>query len=85
MCRGMASSMTKYLPIDIEETVETKIKGIPMEGSDNVTADLTGESAWIVNREKLDKLLLDKALSNGAMILQPAEVNKITMRMDYGR
>ena len=78
---GMASSMTKYLPIDIEETVETKIKYVEFQwkGSDNVTADLTGESPfWIVNREKLDKLLLDKALSNGARILQPAEVNKIT-------
>ncbi len=78
---GMASSMTKYLPINIEETVETKIKYVEFrwKGSDNVTADLTGESPfWIVNREKLDKLLLDKALSNGARILQPAEVNKIT-------
>ena len=77
---GMASSMTKYLPINIEETVESKIKYVEFrwKGSDNVTADLTGESPfWIVNREKLDKLLLDKAIGNGARIIQPAEVNKI--------
>ena len=64
---GMASSMKKYLPLDIDQSIESKIKNVEFrwKSSDNVVADLTGESPfWIIRREKLDKLLLDEASSS---------------------
>ena len=78
---GMASSMKKFLPLNIDKAVESKIRNVEFrwKGSDNIIADLTGESPfWIIKREKLDKLLLDEALKNGTEILRPAEVKEIT-------
>ena len=78
---GMASSMKKYLPLDIDQSIESKIRNVEFrwKSSDNVVADLTGESPfWIIRREKLDKLLIDEALKYGSEILRPAQVEKIT-------
>ena len=78
---GMASSMKKFLPLDIDQAIESKIKNVEFrwKSSDNVVADLSGESPfWIIRREKLDKLLLDEALKYGGEILRPAQVEKIT-------
>ena len=64
---GMASSMQRFLPLDIGEAIESKIKNVEFrwKASDNVIADLTGESPfWIIKREKLDQLLLRHILSN---------------------
>ena len=77
---GMASSMKKFLPLDINEAIESKIMNVEFrwKSSDNVVADLSGESPfWIVRREKLDKLLLDEALKYGSEILRPAQVEEI--------
>ena len=77
---GMASSMKKFLPLDIDQAIESKIRNVEFrwKSSDNVVADLSGESPfWIIRREKLDKLLLDEALKFGSEILRPAEVEKI--------
>ena len=82
---GMASSMQKYIPIDITDSIESKIKNVEFrwKASDNVTADLTGESPfWIVKREKLDQLLLDESLSNGAQIMRPLLIEKIIKKND---
>ncbi len=78
---GMASSMKKFLPLDIDQAIESKIRNVEFrwKSSDNVVADLSGESPfWIIRREKLDKLLLDEALNFGSEILRPGEVEKIT-------
>ena len=78
---GMASSMKKFLPLDIDQAIESKIRNVEFrwKSSDNVLADLSGESPfWIVRREKLDKLLLDKALKCGSEIIRPVEVEKVT-------
>ena len=83
---GMASSMKKFLPLNIEKAVETKIRNVEFrwKGSDNVIADLSGESPfWIVKREKLDQLLLDEAVKNGTEILRPVTVDKITKENNY--
>ncbi len=80
---GMASSMQKYLPLDIDESIESKIRNVEFrwESSDNVVADLSGESPfWIIRREKLDKLLLDEAIKYGGEILRPVQVEKITQQ-----
>ena len=77
---GMASSMKKFLPLNIEEAIESKIKTVEFrwKGHDNVYADLSGESPfWIVKREKLDQLLLDESLSNGVEIIRPVLIKKI--------
>ena len=82
---GMASSMKKFLTLDIEEAIETKIRNVEFrwKGSDKVNADLSGESPfWIIKREKLDKLLINDALKYGAEILRPATVEKITKEKD---
>jgi len=80
---GMASSMKKFLPLDINEAIESKIRNVEFrwKSSDNVVADLSGESPfWIIRREKFDKLLLDEALKFGTEILRPAQVKKITQQ-----
>ncbi len=77
---GMASSMKKFLPLDIDQAIESKIKKVEFrwESSDNVVADLSGESPfWIIRREKLDQLLLDEALKYGSEILRPVQVEEI--------
>ena len=61
---GMASSMQRFLPLDIKDSIASKIKNVEFrwKATDNVTADLTGESPfWIIKREKLDQLLLDES------------------------
>ena len=82
---GMASSMKQFLPLNIEKAIESKIRNVEFrwKGSDNVIADLSGESPfWIIKREQLDQLLLDEALRYGIKILRPAEVKKITKEND---
>ena len=78
---GMASSMQKFLPLDITDAIESKIKNVEFrwKASDNVIADLTGESPfWIIKREKFDQLLTDESLRNGVQILRPVLVEKIS-------
>ena len=82
---GMASSMKRFLPLDIEDSIESKIKNVEFRwrAADNVNADLTGESPfWIIKREKLDQLLIDESLRNGVQILRPVLVEKITKKND---
>ena len=77
---GMASSMKKFLPLNIDQAIETKVRNVEFrwKSSDNVVADLSRESPfWIIRREKLDKLLLDEAIKFGSKILRPTQVKKI--------
>ncbi len=77
---GIASSMKKFLPIDIDQAIESKIRNVEFrwKSSDNVIADLSGESPfWIIRREKLDKLLLNESQKYGMEIVRPAYVEKI--------
>jgi len=81
----MASSMQRFLPLDIENSIESKIKNVEFRwrGEDNVTADLTGESPfWIIKREKLDQLLLNESVSSGAQIMRPLLIEKIIKKND---
>ena len=82
---GIASSMQKFLPLDIEASIESKIKNVEFrwKATDNVTADLTGESPfWIIKREQFDQLLLNESLRNGVQIIRPALAEKITKEND---
>ena len=74
---GMASSMQKFIPLEITDAIESKIKNVEFrwKASDNVIADLTNESPfWIIKREKFDQLLLDESLRNGVQIIRPVVV-----------
>ena len=82
---GMASSMQKFLPLDIKDSIESKIKNVEFrwKGSDNVIADLAGESPfWIIKREKLDHLLINESLKNGVLKISPVLIEKITKKND---
>ena len=82
---GMASSMKKFIPLDIESVIETKIKNVEFrwKSSDDVIADLSGESPfWIINREKFDQLLLKEALKLGTEIIRPAKAEQIKKEND---
>ncbi len=82
---GMASSMQRFLPLDIEDSIESKIKNVEFrwKAADNVNADLSGECPfWIIKREKFDQLLLDESLRNGVQIIKPVLVETIIQRND---
>jgi len=82
---GMASSMQKFIPLDIRDAIESKINYVEFrwKASDKVIADLADESPFlIIKREKLDQLLLDESLRNGAQIIKPVLVEKITKKID---
>ena len=77
--------MQRLLPLDIETSIESKIKNVEFrwKATDNVIADLTGESPfWIIKREKLDQLLLDESLSNGVQIIRLLLIEKIIKKND---
>ncbi len=77
---GMASSMQKYLPLDIRPALEKEVKRVHFTWnfSDKVIAELSGISPfWIINREKLDELLLKEAISYGTEILKCTTVEKL--------
>jgi len=82
---GMASSMQKFLPLNIEDSIESRIKNVEFrwKAADHVIADLTGESPfWIIKREKFDQLLLDNSLRNGVQIIRPVLVETIIKKND---
>ena len=82
---GMASSMQKFLPLDIKDAIESKIKSVEFrwKASDNVISDLSGESPfWIIKREKFDQLLLNKSINNGVQIIRPVIVESISKKND---
>ena len=45
---GMASSMKKFLPLDIDSAIESKIRNVEFrwKSSDNVVADLSGAVSY---------------------------------------
>ena len=82
---GMASSMQRFIPLDIKDAIESKIKNVEFrwKAADNVTADLTGETPfWIIKRETLDQLLLNESLNNGVQIKRLLLIEKIFKKND---
>ena len=69
---GMAASVRNYLPIHLENAIETEIKRVHFSwrNEDPVVAELSGKSPFlIVNRKKLDELLTKEVYRFGASIL----------------
>ena len=69
---GMAASVRNYLPLDIENAIETEIKKVHFswKNEDPVIAELSGKSPFlIVNRKNLDEILSKEVYRFGARIL----------------
>ena len=82
---GMAATMKKFLPIDINKAIETEVKSVHFtyEAKDKVIAELSGDSPFvIVKREELDKLLIDKAKSEGTLLIKSANVKSLEKNTD---
>ena len=47
---GMASSIKKFLPLDIDQAIESEIRNVEFtwKASDKVTANLSGESPFFI-------------------------------------
>ncbi|AAP99565.1 MULTISPECIES: NAD(P)/FAD-dependent oxidoreductase [Prochlorococcus] len=77
---GMAASVQKWFPFSLEPIIEEVIQKVEFTWclSDHVIAQLPGSSPfWITRREKLDELITQKAIEQGATLLQSFEVVKI--------
>ncbi len=82
---GMAATMKNFLPIDIKKVIETEVKRVHFtyESKDNVIAELTGESPFlIVKREVLDNLLIKKAKSQGTVFINSVKVKSLEKNTD---
>ena len=82
---GMAATMRNFLPIDIKKAIETEVKRVHFtyESKDNVIAELTGESPFlIVKREVLDNLLIEKAKSQGTVFINSVKVKSLEKNTD---
>ena len=82
---GMAATMKNFLPIDIKKAIETEVKRVHFtyESKDNVIAELTGESPFlIVKREVLDNLLIEKAKSQGTFFINSVKVKSLEKNTD---
>ena len=77
---GMASSMKKYLPLKIDQAIETEVNSVHFtwKSGDYVKADLSGESPFLIlKREYLDDLLVNEAINHGTKLLVSSTVSQI--------
>jgi len=77
---GMASSVQQWFPFDLSPAVDDVIRQVNFSWclDDPVIAELPGEAPfWIVRREQLDGLLLEKAQEAGATLHCPFLVQEI--------
>lgn len=77
---GMASSVQHWFPFDLSPAVDDVIRQVDFSWclDDPVIAELPGEAPfWIVRRERLDGLLLEKAQEAGASLHCPFLVQDI--------
>ena len=77
---GMASSVQNWFPFDLSPAVDDVIRQVDFSWclEDPVVAELPGEAPfWIVRREHLDSLLLEQAVSAGAIVQRPCRVTAL--------
>ncbi len=85
---GMAASVKKYLPLNFENAIETKIKCVHFswKNEDPVIAELCGKSPFlIVNRQNLDETLTKEVYRFGAKILFSINVETLNLDNDNWR
>ena len=79
---GMAASIKNYLPLNLENSVETEIKRVHFtwENDDPVMAELYGKSPFlIINRKTLDEILTKEIYRFGAKILFSINVESLKL------
>ncbi|KGG16438.1 MULTISPECIES: NAD(P)/FAD-dependent oxidoreductase [unclassified Prochlorococcus] len=77
---GMAASIQNLFPFSLDPVIDEVIRKVEFSWclSDKVIAELPGSSPfWIVKREKLDELLIKKAMSLGTELLDLFDVKEI--------
>ena len=82
---GMAASIKNYLPLNLENSVETEIKRVHFtwENHDPVMAELYGKSPFlIINRKTLDEILTKEIYRFGAKILFSINVESLKLDSD---
>ena len=82
---GMAASIKNYLPLNLENSVETEIKRVHFtwENDDPVMAELYGKSPFlIINRKTLDEILTKEIYRFGAKILFSINVESLKLDSD---
>ena len=83
---GMAASVQGLFPFELSPAVDEMITRVEFSWclSDQVIADLPGSAPfWIVRREKLDNLITDKAVNEGAELMRPFNVTSLTKEGTY--
>ena len=79
---GMAASVRNYLPLDLENAIETEIKRVHFswKNEDPVIAELSGKSPFlIVNRKNLDENLTKEVYRFGATILFSMNIESLRL------
>ena len=82
---GMAASIKNYLPLNLENSVETEIKRVHFtwENDDPVMAELYGKSPFlIINRKTLDEILTKEIYRFEAKILFSINVESLKLDSD---
>jgi len=82
---GMAASVQQWFPFSLEPAVEQVIRRVDFSWclEDPVVAELPGEAPfWIVRRERLDRLLAERAIQAGAERLVDVEVSDVSRDSD---
>ena len=77
---GISSSTQQLFPFDLKPIIEEVINKVHFTWNleDEVIANLPGSSPfWIVKREKFDELIISKAISAGAKLIQPFFVRSV--------
>ena len=77
---GMASCVQQWFPFDLLPIVDEVINRVDFSWclGDQVVADLPGKSPfWIVQRERLDQLITNKAIEQGVQLIRPFLVDYI--------
>ncbi len=82
---GMASSIKNFLPLNLDNAIETEIKRVHFtwKNEDPVIAELCGKSPFLIlNRESLDLILTKEVYRFGAEILFSINIESLKLNDD---
>ena len=77
---GMSASVQKIFPFNLDSSIEEVINKVSFSWNlkDNILAELPGKSPfWIINRNRLDSLIIKKAIEAGAEPVEQFEVKEV--------
>ena len=77
---GMSASVQKIFPFNLDSSIEEVINKVSFSWNlkDNILAELPGKSPfWIINRNRLDSLIIKKAIEAGAEPIEQFEVKEV--------